>query len=622
MKINRRTFLRGACGFAAAPLALGAQASRPNVVIVITDDQGYGDLACHGNPVIKTPNMDALHARAVRFTNFHVSPTCAPTRSALMTGRYTNAVGAWHTIGGRSLLAHGEVTMADCFRSAGYRTGMFGKWHLGDNYPCRPHDRGFDEALVCGGGGVWHTPDYFGNDYQDGSYFHNGRPEPVKGFCTDVWFEKAVNFIDTTHRSGKPFFCYLATNAPHGPMWAPDSYSAPYEGVNGLTEPGFYGMITNIDDNLGRLVKFLRDSNLEKDTLLIFMTDNGTASGAKVFNAGMRDSKGSPYEGGHRVPFFVYWPGGGIQGGRDIGALTAHIDVLPTLMELCGLKRKSSRPLHGKSLRPLLREANPNWPERSIVVDSQRVENIVKWRQAAVMTARWRLVNPSPNGRREALELYDIVKDPGQKENVAAKNPQVFEQLSKDYDEWWKTASQLKNAYVRIVLGNDRENPSRLTCHDWIGEGAADATWNQRSIRQGPAAKGFWAVDVDRAGTYRIELRRWPREVDLPINAAYQDPKPNREKVQGKAISAVRAKLKIAGLEQELPIASEDKAAVFTVKLPRGPAELHTWFYGQDGTQRGAYFAYVERVKGSRSLAAPLGGHPKPANEVHLKTGQ
>ena len=592
-KINRRTFLGGACGLA----AYGAQVRRPNVVIVITDDQGYGDLACHGNPVIKTPNLDALHARAVRFTNFHVSPTCAPTRSALMTGRYTNAVGAWHTIGGRSLLAHGEETMADCFRAAGYGTGIFGKWHLGDNYPCRPMDRGFDEALVRGGGGVWQTPDIFGNDYQDGSYFHNGRPEAVKGFCTDVWFERAVRFIESTHRGGKPFFCYVAPNAPHGPMWAPDAYSARYEGVNGLSDPGFYGMIANIDDNLGRLVTFLRDRNLEKDTMLLFMTDNGTAAGAQVFNAGMRANKGSAYEGGHRVPFFASWPGGGIEGGRDVESLAAHIDVLPTLMELCGLQRKSARPLHGKSLGPLLREKSPKWPDRTIVVDSQRVENIVKWRQAAVMTGQWRLVNPSPDGRAESLELYDIVKDPGQKVNISAKNASVVERLSREYDAWWKTVSALNNAYVRIVLGNDRENPSRLTCHDWLGEGGADATWNQRAIRQGPAANGFWAVDVETAGTYRIELRRWPREVDLPINATYRDAKPNREKVPGKAISAIRAELSLAGVEETRPVAVEDREATFTVQLPRGPAELRTWFYGQDGTERGAYFVYVEKLK-------------------------
>lgn len=603
-QLDRRTLLRGGCGLTAS-LALGSRTgpaaaappARPNVIFLLTDDQGYGDLACHGNPVIKTPNLDALHARSVRFTNFHVSPTCAPTRAALMTGRYSNATGTWHTIMGRSLMAHGEVTMADCFHAAGYRTGMFGKWHLGDNYPCRPQDRGFDEVVACGGGGVWQTPDYFGNDYQDDTYRHNGRPEAFQGFCTDVWFDNAIRFMDGANRQAAPFFCYLATNAPHGPMWAPDSYTAAYEGVKNLREPGFYGMIANIDSNVARLVKFLRDRGLEKNTLLIFMTDNGTSSGAQVFNAGMRGQKGSPYEGGHRVPFFAYWPAGGIQGGRDIGALAAHIDVLPTLTDLCGLKRPAGPPLHGKSLRPLLYERNPRVPDRSIVVDSQRLENLVKWRQAAVMTGQWRLVNPSPEGRPDALELYDIAKDPGQRQNVAAQNPRVVERLARDYDEWWTATSQRANEYVRIVLGSERENPSRLTCHDWHGVGGAEATWNQNKIRQGPAANGFWAVEVEKAGTYRIELRRWPREADLPINAPYRDAKPNREKAPGKAVSAVRAKLSIAGVEQARSVDTGDKAAAFTVQLPRGPAELRTWFYGQDDTERGAYFVYVERLK-------------------------
>lgn len=579
-------------------MGMGAAAPRRprNVVLLLTDDQGYGDLACHGNPVIKTPHMDALHARSVRFTNFHVSPTCAPTRAALMTGRYTNATWAWHTIMGRSLLAPGEVTMADCFRSSGYRTGIFGKWHLGDNYPCRPMDRGFDEALVCGGGGVWQTPDYFGNDYQDDTYFHNGRPEAFQGFCTDVWFENAMRFMDDANRSGTPFFCYLATNAPHGPMWAPDSYTAAYQGVKGLGEPGFYGMITNIDDNLERLVKFLRDRKLERDTLLLFLTDKGTSSGAQVFNAGMRGQKGSPYEGGHRVPFFAYWPEGGIEGGKDIHTLAAHVDVLPTLIDLCGLKRPAAPPIHGRSLRPLIYEKNPHWPDRAITTDSQRLDKLVKWRQAAVMTGQWRLVNASPDGRAEALELYEIAKDPGEQHNVAAQNPQVVKQPRVEYDRWWKAVSQRAGEYVRIVLGNRRTNPVRLTCHDWHGEGGAEATWNQKAIRQGPAANGFWAVEVERAGTYRIELRRWPKEVDLPITAPYTDAKPNRETTPGKAISVVRAKLSVGGAEQTCTVGARDKAATFTMQLARGPAELRTWFYGQDGTERGAYYVYVEQL--------------------------
>ncbi len=572
-----------------------ADTTHPNVLLIITDDQGYGDLGRHGNPVIKTPVLDKLHDESIRFTNFHVSPTCAPTRSALMTGRYTDCTGTWHTVMGRSLMSAEEVTLAQCFRASGYRTGMFGKWHLGDNYPFRPRDRGFDVVIRHGGGGVHQTPDYFGNDYSDDTYFHNGKPEKYRGFCTDVWFAGAMKFMTEAGRSGKPFFCYLATNAPHGPFWAPEEYSAMYREVKNLKYPGFYGMITNIDNNMGTMLNFLKSSGLEEDTILIFMTDNGTAAGWEVFNSGMRGHKGSAYDGGHRVPFFIRWPNGGLLGPRDIDALAAHIDVLPTLVDLCHLRKPPGPPIYGKSLRPLLCSEHPDWPDRVIVTDSQRLEHLVKWRQTAVMTRRWRLVNPSPDGNPDKLELYDIHKDPGQNDDVARQYPYVFQQLRAEYEKWWKIASARAEQYSRIVLGNDADNPARLTSHDWHGQGAMK-TWNQTTIRQAPAANGWWAVQIERAGNYRIELRRWPREVDLPINAPYHAAPSNRDQTPGRAIHAVKARLKIEGMDQTVEVEPDDKAAVFHLKLPQGPAKLETWFYDQDGTVRGAYFVYVERL--------------------------
>jgi arylsulfatase B len=332
VRLSRRSFLRALPGPLILPAGRGA-AAPPNVILAIADDLGYGDLACHGNPAVKTPALDGLHARSVRFTNFHVSPTCAPTRAALMTGRYSNATGVWHTIMGRHLLRPGEVTMADCFRASGYRTGIFGKWHLGDNHPCRPQDRGFDEAVIHGGGGVWQTPDYFGNNYFDDTYLHNGKPRKFSGFCTNVWFDAAMGFMRDSVSAGRPFFCYTSTNAPHSPYWAPERYSAMYKGLKGLRDPGFYGLIANLDGNMARLEEFLNQQGLAANTILMFTTDNGTAAGGEVYNAGMRGAKGSVYEGGHRVPLFVSWPQGGIGGGRDADTLTAHIDVLPTLIE-------------------------------------------------------------------------------------------------------------------------------------------------------------------------------------------------------------------------------------------------------------------------------------------------
>ena len=331
----------------ALTLLAGVVAQRPNVVLVITDDQGYGDVAAHGNEMIRTPNLDALHADSVRLTDYHVDPTCSPTRSALMSGRYSTRTGVWHTIMGRSLMAANETTLAERFAANGYRTAMFGKWHLGDNAPCRPQDQGFEHVVWHHGGGVGQGPDYWGNDYFDDTYEVNGEWRAFDGYCTDVWFEQAADFI--SREDARPFFVYLSTNAPHGPYLVDPSYSAPYErdGV-AKTMSKFYGMITNIDENVGRLRELLSDLDLADDTVFVFTTDNGTAAGDRRrgdepgewpgYNAGMRGKKGSEYDGGHRVPFFVYWPKGGVSGGRDVDALAAHVDVMPTLTELCGLQ--------------------------------------------------------------------------------------------------------------------------------------------------------------------------------------------------------------------------------------------------------------------------------------------
>jgi len=297
---TRRSFLK-AIGLGAAAMAVpriamakGSPNGKPNVILVITDDQGYGDLRCHGNKVIQTPNLDKLYTQSTRLTNYHVGPTCAPTRAALMTGRYCNRTGVWHTIMGRSLLRKDEVTMADVFRAGGYRTSFCGKWHLGDNYPLRPRYRGFDEVLAHGGGGVGQTPDYWGNDYFDDTYMHNGKPVKFTGYCTDIWFDAAMKFAESCAKAGKPFFTYLATNAPHGPFNVAKKYSDLYAGKADVPNANFYGMITNIDENMGRLVKKLDALGIADNTILIFTTDNGTAAGfrrGKGFNAGMKGTR-------------------------------------------------------------------------------------------------------------------------------------------------------------------------------------------------------------------------------------------------------------------------------------------------------------------------------------------
>ncbi|MFT7639881.1 MAG: arylsulfatase A-like enzyme, partial [Pirellulaceae bacterium] len=438
-------------------------ATRPNVVIVVTDDQGHGDLSCHGNPTLKTPHIDALHKIAVRLTDYHVSPTCSPTRSALLTGHWTNRTGVWHTIMGRSMLREDEVTIGQIFKDNGYATGMFGKWHLGDNYPFRPEDRGFTEVMRHGGGGVGQTPDYWDNAYFDGSYWHNSVPVPVQGFCTDVFFDYAKKFIKSQKEAGKPFLAYIATNAPHGPMHSPPESSKPY-GKLGVGVANFFGMISNIDDNVGKLRKFLDDEKLTENTIFIFTTDNGTSSGAGVFNSKMRGQKGSEYDGGHRVPFFLHWPAGGLVGGKDVAPLTAHVDVVPTLIDLCQIKPPSDVRFDGTSLRDLLENQADDWPDRILVTDSQRVKDPIKWRKSAVMTSQWRLVNGN--------ELFDMTKDPSQKMNVAKDNPKVVARLTKFYDQWWEELLPSFSKNAAIYLGHPAENPARLTSHDWITTGS------------------------------------------------------------------------------------------------------------------------------------------------------
>ena len=579
-RYNRREFL-GTAGWGVASMAMsGSRADaamparrRPNVILVNTDDQGYGDLACHGNPVIQTPNLDALHGQSVRLTNYHVCPTCTPTRAALMTGRYSLRTGVWHTIMGRSIMRRDEVTMGNVFSAGGYRTGIFGKWHLGDSYPYRPQDRGFGETLIHGGGGVGQTPDYWGNDYFDDTYFRNGTPEKCTGYCTDVFFGAAMRFIEAN--KDRPFFCYLPTNAPHGPYNVADKYSKPYrdKGVKDR-QAAFFGMITNIDENMGRLVRRLKELDLERDTILIFMTDNGSSGGA--FNAQMRGKKGSQYDGGHRVPCFIRWPGGKLGGGRDIATLTAHIDLMPTLIDLCGLSRPDGVRFDGTSIVPLLRGRAETWPDRTLFVDCQRIEQPAKWRRCAAMTDRWRLI--------DGKALYDMRADPSQKRDVAGQHADVVKKLRAEYEAWWDDISERFDEYCEIVIGAKKAPEVRIACHDWHGP---KVPWNQPHIRAGLVANGFWAVDVAHGGEYEFALRRWPVEVDKPINAAVPG---------GKAIRATQARLKIGEADRTRPVGKDDCAATFRVKLEPGKTRLETWLTDDTGTSRGAYYVYARRL--------------------------
>jgi arylsulfatase A-like enzyme len=572
---------------------------KPNIVLIVTDDQGHGELGCHGNSVIQTPNMDALHGVSFRLSNYHVGPTCAPTRAGLMTGHYHNSTGVWHTIGGRSLLRKDEWSMASAFSENGYVTGLFGKWHLGDNYPYRPQDRGFQEVIAHGGGGVGQTPDYWGNNYNDDHYAVNGEWKPFEGYCTDIWFNEALKFIDRNR--DRPFLCYIPTNAPHGPYIVDESYSDPYvRKVEHQDRANFYGMITCIDENLGILRQRLRDWGLEENTILIFMTDNGTSGGATLdenqfvvrgYNAGMRGIKGSEYEGGHRVPLFLYWPAGGLDYGRDIPQLTANVDVVPTLLELCGID-PGDHEFDGVSLVPLFRGQAEDWPDRVVVTDSQRVAYPIKWRKSSTMTQRWRLIN--------GVELYDILADPGQRRDMAAEHPEVVAELRQGYEQWWSVVSQQFDGTIPIPIGAEEATTVRLTTHDWRNDPVLCA-WNQSLIRAGLECNGYWEIDVAVSGRYRFELRRWPREEDRAIvDGIPGELVPFRDIKHGfgggRAIPLARARIRVGDREQKKPIFKDDKYVEFVADLDAGETLLQTYLSDGKGSAIGAYYVYVERL--------------------------
>jgi len=596
-------------------------ATPPNIVFIITDDQGYGDLGHTGNAVIKTPNIDELAAESSSLTDYHVAPTCSPTRAALLTGHWTDRTGVWHTVNGRSMLRENEVTLGQMLKDAGYATGMFGKWHLGDNFPYRPEDRGFTEVYRHGGGGVGQTPDLWDNAYFDGSYFHNGKVVAAKGFCTDVFFAEAQRFIREQAAKKQPFLAYIAPNAPHGPLHAPQKYLDMY-----ADQPppiaSFFGMITNIDDNVGATRALLKELGIEKDTLFIFTTDNGTATGAKVFNAGMRGAKGSEYEGGHRVPLIAHWPAVGWDKKHVSDTLCHAVDIVPTLLEITGAKKPDAVKLDGISIRTLLDPSGKTdaWPhERMLVTDSQRVRDPIKWKQTAVMSGKWRLVN--------GKELYDIGIDPGQQRNIIAEHAAQAEKMRTFYDAWWTELVPTFAQTTEIHLGHPDHPVVGLTGHDWIQE--ALPPWNQQHIREAdgyahasqkatkgkkavPAPKnppksvhrGHWAVKVIAPGSYTISLRRWPVEADAPIIAAL----PAGENVPGAslayrarpgaAIPAISATLRMDGKDIETkPVQPGDKEITFTTMLTAGSHQLAPVFSDAQGNEIGAYYAIITRQK-------------------------
>ena len=566
---------------------------KPNVVIVITDDQGMGDLGCMGNPIIKTPHIDDFYNEAVRFTNFHVSTTCAPTRGSMMTGRHTNRVNVFHTITGRSLLFEDEVILPQVFAQNGYVNGMFGKWHLGDNYPFRAEDRGFHEVVRHGGGGITQGPDYWGNDYFDDTYWHNGETEAYKGYCTDVFFAEAMDFIE--ENKDHPFFCYIATNAPHAPYNLPEQYYEIYKDQPDLPEQfkRFYGMITNIDDNFSLLQEKLDALNLTDNTILIFMTDNGTAGGNQIFDAGLRGGKGSEYEGGHRVPFFIQWPNGKVTGGKDIDKLVASYDLLPTFVDLLGFDFNPVKALDGISMKPLLTAADTPWPRRILYIDTQRLQNLVKYRKYSVMDDHWRLVNGN--------ELYNMDEDRSQKQNVIEQHPEVAAKLAEGYEKWWQSFMDegVNERYAYIKVGSPYENPSRISAHDMYTNKHGHG-WHQYGAATASQSTGRWKIEFVEDGEYSISLRRFPRESGLAINETFpaEEEKIELDRVMPASVKSdfVKAELYMADILKSVKIEEGQSEVTFTANIPAGRYDMEAQLIDKDNRVHPAYYVYIEKL--------------------------
>ena len=431
------------------------QLTKPNILLIITDDQGYAPVGRHGHPWLKTPHLDSLFDRSIRLDRFLVSPTCAPTRSAIMTGRYPMRNGITHTILERERLTLNATTLPQTLKKAGYTSGIFGKWHLGDEPEYLPSSRGFDESFIHGAGGIGQVYDGSCADAPNNTYFdpfilRNGSFVKTHGFCTDVFFETATKWMVSKNKEKQPFFCYLATNAPHAPYIAPPENKKRFEDL-GFDDghAGFYGMIENIDDNVGTLMQAMESNGLIENTVVIFMSDNGMAGfpgkpnaslgtapdGTELttYNAGMKGLKGSVDEGGVRVSFFISWKGK-LAEGKSLPQIASQIDIFPTLAEIAGAQLPEKQ-VEGRSFLSLLRDGQSPWPDRFLFDHAGRwplnaEPNDFQWKQFSVRNDRFRLV--------EDKFLFDMQSDPGQTTNCIKDHPEIVSEMLAAYDAWWK----------------------------------------------------------------------------------------------------------------------------------------------------------------------------------------
>ena len=487
----------------------------PNVIIIMTDDQGFGDLGINQNPNIITPNIDKFANKSIQFNNFFVSPVCAPTRSSLMTGRYSLRTGVRDTYNGGAIMSNNETTIAEILREANYATGIFGKWHLGDNYPFRPSEQGFDESLIHLAGGIGQVGDFTNYFKGDTSYFDpilwkNNKQNQYEGYCSDIFAENAIEFIEKNKNNS--FFCYLSFNAPHTPLQVPEKYYNMYKDLN--PELGFsddlsdfrmnekdkkdarkiYGMVTNIDDNIGKVINKLKELKIEEETIIIFMTDNGPQQ--IRYNSSMKGRKGTVYNGGIRVPFYIQYSEK-FKESKVINKMSAHIDVLPTILELCNLNVPNDRKIDGQSLVPLINSKSTNdrflfsyWTRRFPE----------KYINMSIQNDNYKLVgNNDFDSKIEEFELYDLVEDPNENNNIISQNIETAISFKKEMDNSIDDLLKSKNIKnpPRIIIGSKFENPTILNRNDASGE---RGVWAQNDIYT------FWKVNFKK-GIYDFKFK-------------------------------------------------------------------------------------------------------------------
>lgn len=552
---HRLRFVIQALAFLSISAAVNwvAAAEKPNVVFILSDNQSYYELSCHGHAQIKTPHLDQFAKESVTFTHFYAPPYCSPSRSVILTGQYAMRSGVFTTIQGRSIMHREKTTLADLFGEQGYATGIFGKWHLGFSYPYRPEDRGFDEVFIHGGGGIGQMEDFYGNTHYDPTFIHNGEVTPSKGFSTDILFDRAMDFI--TRHQEEPFFCFVPTPVTHSPHRGPKALVQEMKdsGMEGDLE--LFAQVQNLDSNVGRMLAKLNELGLAEETVVIFASDQGMNDRGAPHGG---NRLGIPYDPAQHVPFFIRTPGAKPQVSKRLAGM---IDFFPTVLDLCGLQIPES--VDGLSLKPLIMGADGYPEDRTLIVQCPRGRTATKWKNSSVKTDRWRLV--------DGTKLYDIQADPRQKTDVAADHPEVVQELREKYEFYWADLPDPETTLSRHLLGAEECPQVVLNGMDWY-EGSSP--WSSSHFRK--PGNGKWAVTVEKDGTYAFECRHFPREAKKPHGAGH-------------------ARILIGDVSAETEVDPGSEFVTFELELKAGEYDLQTWLK-RDGKESGALFVYVSAM--------------------------